>query len=223
MIMKQELVESGTILGVLLSACMSFHAAAQDLKDGPKSPAIASASGVEHNDPAGMPVAQGKAEDRKPESSPGPVTQYSAGVEEILSLMQAGVATDVIKAYIENSTVAYNLSAADLIALKKRAVPDELATAMIKRGAALRAEAQQAVRFAATRRANARTNARAYGLDPESYDYFQYYYLYPRTLAAANQRFYSSDTGSPGLGPYGNGLYGPPVFWPLPPSGFGHP
>jgi hypothetical protein len=223
MIMKQELLESGTILVVLLSACMYFHAAAQDLTDGPRNPAVSPASGNGQSDPAAIAAAQGKAEDRKSESSPGTGTKYSAGVNEILNMLQAGVSADVVKSYIENSPVAYELSAADLIALKKRAVPDELTMAMIKRGAALRMQVQQAVHLAATRRANARTNGRAHGLDPESYDYFHYYYLYPRTLAAANQRFYSADPASPVLGPYGNGLYGPPVFWPLPPSAFGHP
>ncbi len=138
-------------------------------------------------------------------------------------MLQAGVSTDIIKAYIENSPVAYDLSAADLIALKQQAVPDALTMAMMKRGAALRMQAQQAATLAASRRADSRTNRRSYGLDPESYDYFQYYYLYPRTLAAANQRFYSTGTSSPGFAPYGNGFYGPPVFWPLPPSAFGHP
>jgi hypothetical protein len=221
--MKQELVDRGLVVGVLLSACLFCQATAQDLNAGSKSPASAKVSEVRPSDPTAVSAAQGKTEDREPASSPGTGSNYSAGVDEVLNMLQAGVSADVIKAYIENSPVAYELSATDLIALKKRAVPDELTMAMMKRGATLRKQVQQAVNLAATRRANARANGRAYGLDPEGYDYFQYYYLYPRTLAAANQRFYSTDTTPPGLGPYGNGLYGPPVFWPLPPSAFGHP
>ena len=221
--MKQQLVGSVFFVGALLSACIFFRAAAQDPQGGSNAPAMSKAAGVGQGDPsrtAGAPV---QAEDRKAESNIGSIARYSAGVDEILNMVQAGVSTEIIKAYIENSPIAYNLSATDVIALKEHKVPDELTTALMKRGAALRTQAQQAVTLAATRRAYSGANRRSFGLDPESYDYFHYYYLYPRTLAAANQSFYSSGTASPGFTPYGYGPYGPPVFWPLPPSAFGHP
>ena len=47
-------------------------------------------------------------------------------------------------------------------------------------------------------------------LDPDSYHYFWYYHLYPRTLAAANQRL--GNYGAP-YG-YGFGYNGP--FYPAP-------
>jgi len=46
-------------------------------------------------------------------------------------------------------------------------------------------------------------------LDPESYDYFQYYYLYPRTLASVNERIYSSYPWVAGYPGYAYG-YGAP-------------
>ncbi len=149
--------------------------------------------------------------------------KYSPGVEKILTMMKAGVSTEVIKVYIESSPVAYNLTPADLIALKKRGVPDELTAALLRRGATLRAQAAQ--------RPNPRPAARIYlrrqpysgGLDPESYQYFQYYYLYPRTLAAANQRLLTPYAHYPGLAPYPYGAYGALAFRQFAPPGFGPP
>ena len=108
-------------------------------------------------------------------------------------------------------------------ALKEQAFPDELTLAMMKRGAALRMQARQALASATAPASAGGSNRRYYRLDPESYDYFQYYYLYPRTLAAANQRFFSANGLAPGFGPYAYGYYGPPPFWPLPPSALGRP
>jgi hypothetical protein len=221
--MKQQLVGSGFIVGVLWGACMLLHAAAQDAQVGPAAPAASTAPGAGQGDPFKTAAAPNKPDDRKPRSNAGGTTNYSAGVNEILNMVQAGVSTEVIKTYIENSPVAYSLSAADVIALKEHAVPDELTTALMKRGATLRMQVPQSVALNATPLPYRGVNRRSYRLDPESYDYFQYYYLYPRTLAAANQRFYSSDALSPGLAPYGYGFSGPPAFWPLPPSAFGHP
>ena len=133
-----------------------------------------------------MACAAGKADAGKPESNADRAQSYSAGVDEILKMVQSGVSTQVIKAYIEDSPVAYNLTSAEIIALKEQAFPDELTLAMMKRGAALRMRARQAMASAAAPASAGGGNQRYYRLDPESYDYFQYYYLYPRTLAAAN-------------------------------------
>src|SRR5262249_6702125 len=135
----------------------------------------------------------------------------------ILKMVKAGVSTEVIKAYIESSPIAYRLTATEIMALKEEAVPDELTTAMLKRGAALRTQASQA------KNPDAGGNRRYYALDPEGYDYFQYYYLYPRTLAAANQRLFSTGAPFSGAAPYGYGYYGPLPFAPLPPSAFWRP
>jgi hypothetical protein len=225
--MKQRLVGSGLIVGMLAAACTLRPAPAQDTQGSSTAPNVLAAAGSGQADPVKAVGAPGKPDEGKPESNAGRTTKYLAGVDEILNMVQTGVSTEVIKTYIESSPVAYSLSAADVIALKEHAVPDELTTAMMKRGAALKAEVRQAIAFNSARPANAGGNRRYYRLDPEGYDYFQYYYLYPRTLAAANQSFYSPGAFSPGFGSYGYGYgpgyYGPPPFWPLRPSAFGHP
>src|SRR5215470_14506563 len=50
-----------------------------------------------------------------PHSSP---VQYSAGIAEVLKMVDAKVDETVIKAYIESSQVAYNPSVSELIMLK---------------------------------------------------------------------------------------------------------
>src|SRR5208282_193291 len=214
--MKQQLIGSGFVAGVVLGVSMLLPAPAQDGQTGV--PAAVTAPGAGQDDPAKLARTAGKADAGKLELSANRALNYSAGVDEILKMVQSGVSTQVIKAYIEDSPVAYNLTAADLIALKEQAFPDELTLAMMKRGAALRMQARQAMASAATPASAGGGNRRYYRLDPESYDYFQYYYLYPRTLAAANQRFFSANGLAPGFGPYAYGYYGPPPFWPLPPS-----
>ena len=143
-------------------------------------------------------------------------------IAEVLNLLDAGVSKDVIKVYIESSPVAYYPSSAEIIALKKHGLPDDLTTALLNRSAQLRALASQAEAKAAppqvagvpgtpspTRRS---PPAR---LDTESYDYFQHYYLYPRTLAYANSRLSYYD------GSYG--FYAPYFSGPYCPAGFARP
>ena len=149
--------------------------------------------------------------------------QYSAGVDEILKMVQSGISTEVARLYIENSPIAYELSAADIIALKDHAVPDELVTAMIKRGAALKRQARQTMMAIVNAATSSGGNRRYGALDPEGYDYFQYYYLYPRTLAAANQRLFSPSPSFSRSAPYHYGYWGPVPFNPYPPSAFSHP
>jgi len=203
------------MVGIVVGTCILLRATAQDAQKEPAAPAVTMAVEAGQTDAPKTAGAASKPRDLKP----GQDAKYSAGVDEILNMVQAGVSAEVIKAYIENSPVAYNLSATDIIALKEHSVPDELTTALMRRGATLRMQ----VRQSQTPAVPPPPTRRYYRLDPESYDYFQYYYLYPRTLAAANQRFYSSDAFSPGLTPYGYGYNQPPAFWPLPPSAFGRP
>jgi hypothetical protein len=133
-------------------------------------------------------------------------------------MVQGGVSMEVIKDFIENSRVPYNLNADDIISLKSHSVPDDLTRAMIKRGAALMPASRPG-----RGPADSGNRPRPAMLDPEGYDYFQYYYLYPRTLAAANQRLYSSYP-SFGYSPYsyGYGYYGPAPFSPYGPTAFRH-
>jgi hypothetical protein len=156
-------------------------------------------------------------------SPPAGAVKHSTGVDEILTMTQAGVSSEVLKTYVESSQIPYNLNATDLIDLKQHGVPDDLTMAMLKRGANLRTQAGQSSNLNSTSPAYPVSRSRHGLLDPESYNYFQYYYLYPRTLAAANQRLFSSYPtylNTP-LYPYSN--YGPPPFYPAPPSVFGRP
>ena len=81
----------------------------------------------------------------------GPTTaNYSGGIADILKMLDAGVSTEIVKAYIENSPVAYNPSATEIITLKDRGVPADLLSAMLRRGGELRAQAIRAGRATAT-------------------------------------------------------------------------
>jgi hypothetical protein len=107
-------------------------------------------------------------------------------------------------------------------------VPDDVTVALIKRSAELTAQASQAggtntapAKSSGTISLDALVAAIRRGqfssgqLDPEGYDYFRYYYLYPRTLASANERLFSSP-GFPVYPPYSRGYYSPWGFRPGP-------
>ena len=99
---------------------------------------------------------------------------------------------------------------------------------LLKRGAQVRVAVAQAKQDAVARSVSARTIASG-GFDPDSYEYFQYYYLQPRALASAYQRLspYYYPSFSYGYGyspafPYGPRLgsrvvhprhFGPPHRW----------
>ena len=73
------------------------------------------------------------------------VNKYSAGIADVLKMVDAGVSKDVIKTYIENSPVAYRPSADEIIALHERGVSGEIITALLHRGAEVRAKLAQAM------------------------------------------------------------------------------
>lgn len=102
-------------------------------------------------------------------------------------MADAGVSTDVIRAYVECSASVAQLTGTDVIALKQRNVADEIVTLMLRRGAESRAVAVRAEMDNLSMKLQSRRRA-AGGFDPESYDYFQYYYLQPRALASGYQR-----------------------------------
>lgn len=56
-------------------------------------------------------------------SGAAPAAARSPGIAEILNMLDSKVDPGVIKAYIQNSSVAYNPSAAEIIALKQQGVP----------------------------------------------------------------------------------------------------
>ena len=121
-------------------------------------------------------------------SQPGPA--LSNGIAEILQLIEAGVSNELLEAFIESSPVAYQLSAGDVIALKQKGVSDSITVALLKHGSKLRATApvQTPGQAASVQKPLVRYRPAPMGLDPDSYEYFQYYYLHPRTLASVYQR-----------------------------------
>jgi hypothetical protein len=116
-------------------------------------------------------------------------------VQDVIKMLEAGVSKEVVKAYIENSP-PFALTADGVIALKKHSVPDDLATALVKRMVDLRAghvspDGSGSHVFAAGESGAGRPqNARRF--DPESYEFWWYHYAYPRALSYANERLYAS-------------------------------
>ena len=116
-----------------------------------------------------------------------PARPLSPGVNEILKMADAGVSAEVIRTYVECSPIPYQPTDVDIIVLKKHNVADEVVTLMLKRGAQVRAAIAQARNNAFAMALSARKMASG-GLDPDSYEYFQHYYLQPRALASAYER-----------------------------------
>lgn len=141
---------------------------------------------------------------------------FSPGVGEIMKLADAGVSTLVIRSYIETSPITYRLTEADVIGMKVHHVPDEIVTLLLRRSAGERTARAQAQQNAAAILWSAHLMASG-GFDPDSYDYFQYNYLQPRTLAAGYQQFFPrfSPAVAYGMGyAPGWGFGSPYGFWP---------
>ena len=224
--MKQDLDRKWLVIGMLVGL-QALLASAQDGQTGASSPSDSATPQIP-NRPSMKPaiVKAGQNEPAEPRATSP--TQRPTGVDEILKMLQAGVSKEVMKTYIETAPVASPLSAADIVTLKEHGVPDDLTMALMKRGAELAAQATQAgasnaapAKVSGTTSLDALVAALRSGqfnagrLDPEGYDYFRYYYLYPRTLASANERLFSSPS-SPAFPGYSFGYYPPWGFRPRP-------
>jgi hypothetical protein len=73
-----------------------------------------------------------------------PAGTYSAGVAEIIKMLEAKVDAQVIFAYIQNSPIPYNPDAAELVALKEHGASTDMLLALIHHGDALRLQMPQA-------------------------------------------------------------------------------
>ena len=73
----------------------------------------------------------------------GTQPHFSAGVAEILKMVDAKVDIEIIKTFIRNSPVPYNLSSSEIIILKDRGVPNEVLAIILQRGGELRAQSAQ--------------------------------------------------------------------------------
>src|SRR6185295_4487552 len=79
----------------------------------------------------------------KPENGREKRPYLSPGIAEIVRMQEAGLDAPVIQAYIENSTILYRANADDLVYLHEHQIAPALITALIKRGAELRAQAAE--------------------------------------------------------------------------------
>jgi hypothetical protein len=147
-----------------------------------------------------------------------PTPRYSAGVEDVLRMVDAKIDPTVVQAYIKSASVPYDLRAGEIIALKDHGVPPDVITAMIQRGGELRAQLSHANQAAAPQPMQAPYPATAtpyaptydYGAQPDYSAYPSYTYAYP---AYASYGY-----------PYGGGYYGYGYGWPYYGySGFGYP
>ena len=73
-----------------------------------------------------------------------PAGTFSPGVTDIIKMLDAKVETEVLLAYIQNSTIPYNPDAAELIALKEHGASTEILTALLHHGNELRLRLAQA-------------------------------------------------------------------------------
>ncbi|HWV99372.1 MAG TPA: hypothetical protein VNZ64_06720 [Candidatus Acidoferrum sp.] len=100
-----------------------------------------------------------------------PAGTYSAGVAELIKMLDAKVETEVMLAYIQGSPIAYNPDATELIGLKEHGASTEMLTTVLHHGDELRlrlAQAESAV--------NPAPAASAYAYAPEP--------AYPATAVA---------------------------------------
>lgn len=121
----------------------------------------------------------------KPENASSAADRFSPGIHEIIRLAEAGVSAQIIKAFIERSSVAYEPTATELITLKQRGVPDEVTAALLKRGAELKPTRQSthSTQKNVVAPAIVRDLSTSGRLDPESYEFWLYHYAYPRALS----------------------------------------
>jgi hypothetical protein len=87
------------------------------------------------------PGAAAQAEPTQGKETP-PAFPFSNGVEEILKMVEAGADAGAILAHIGSSPVVYRLSGEEIVALDERGVPSDIILAMVRRGAALQAQAK---------------------------------------------------------------------------------
>jgi hypothetical protein len=92
--------------------------------------------------PLGLSMALASGTSSDPTQAAAP-SYNSAGVSDVMKMVDAKVDANVIKAYIQNSSTAYNPSATEIIALKQHGVSDDVLTAMLVRGGEMRGQAGQ--------------------------------------------------------------------------------
>lgn len=111
-----------------------------------------------------------------------PTEGLSSTVRDILKLSDARVSSEIIVAFIDRSRSGYMPTPTDLIALKEHNVPDEVTSALMKRGAEIEAQTVRIKSDPAAPTIVRQLSSGSY-IDPDSYEFFYLHYAYPRALS----------------------------------------
>jgi hypothetical protein len=143
------------------------------------------------------------------QDAPKSAVRYPSGVADVVKMLDAKVDEKVIKAYVQNSPVAYSLNADEIIALKRHGVPDDVVAAMLARGAEVRAQAAKVSPAGGSPAASS-----AYPYAPAPASGYDYPYSYGTQPVYSDYGPYYPDYAYPS---YGYGWYGYPWFysWPF--------
>ena len=202
---------AGPALWTLLCGPLAFSGLSQETKTVATPAAIAPTASTTTN------ANDSKAGKIEPKDVTAAASRAASRVSlaDVLKMVEAGVSPDVIRAFLENSSSAYDPNASDLIVLKTNGVPDSVTTAMMKRAAEIKA-INETKKTESMARASAAFEAGPVAMDPESYDFWWYTHGLPRAMASSIRQ----NDPYPGIAPYGYGGYGgyysPPVrYYPL--------
>jgi len=162
-------------------------------------------------------VSPGRPAVQVPATPAAPPAKYSAGIAEIVKMVDAKIDPDVIQAYVKSSRIAYNPTANEIIALKDRGVSAEILTAILQRGGEVRAQAQRAGVAPAAEAAPRPSSTAAGPVYAPAYvpgaapAYPAYSYTYP----AVQYVYPSYSYGYPAYYPwYSSYNWGWPYYWP---------
>jgi len=143
----------------------------------------------------------------------------SGSSREVMKLVSGGISADVVKAYIDNSASAFNLTADGIIRLQNAGVPNNLITAMMAHDKEMRDKGQMAVLPPPAPPSQYPSPDQAGGMTPPmpSPDY---------GYDTQTQTAQPADYGD--LSPYGSWYYDPPLgewYWSPYPSlwNYGYP
>ncbi len=97
-----------------------------------------------------LPLLAGFSQTVNPSTAPQANATLPSSADEVVRLTQSGVGDQVVLAFIEQSHSYYNLSGADITALKNVGVSSQVLTAMLNHDSDLRAHEQSSSPVAAT-------------------------------------------------------------------------
>jgi hypothetical protein len=135
------------LLGVLVVAC---GALLPEMKVAPHQTVMAGVAQISTNETQEIAPSASPTSPAKSESAPKPAlsarTKFSAGIADVLKMVEGGVDPAVVEAYIQNSNIAYYPSAEEILQLHQAGISSKIITALIRRGTELRAQQAQAYR-----------------------------------------------------------------------------